>query len=185
MKACDLISHDKGLAIGHRRIVISTAGWVPGIIRFADEGHNYRLAISLNATTDRIRETLMPINRKYPMGELLNAAKYYTRKSRQRLTFEYVLIAGINDRPADGQRLRQLLAGIPCKVNLIPYNVIPGQFERPSETAIARFAESLYPLRAPVMVRWSKGDDIRAACGQLATADETTRRKARRKIIPP
>ncbi len=167
--ACELMRHERGLAIGHRRIVISTAGWVPGIMRLADEGHRFKLAISLNATTDEQRRLLMPVAERYPLQELLNAATYYYRRSGRRPTFEYVLLAGVNDSPDDARRLRELVRQVPCKVNLIPYNATQGSYRRPSTAQIETFREALAPLKAPVIVRWSKGDDIRAACGQLAT----------------
>ncbi|MDZ7262160.1 MAG: 23S rRNA (adenine(2503)-C(2))-methyltransferase RlmN [candidate division KSB1 bacterium] len=167
IKACSLMSHPDGLAIGHRKIVISTSGIVPEMVRLADEGHKYRLAISLNAATDEVRNRLMPINRKYPLSELINAAKYYWHKIRLRPTFEYILLAGYNDRTRDAYELRRLVENIPCKINLIPYNHIHGEFQRPTESQILKFAEALYPLSAPVIIRWSKGDDIDAACGQL------------------
>jgi len=167
--ACELVRHEQGLAIGHRRIVISTAGWVPGIMRLAEEGHRFKLAISLNATTDEQRRTLMPVAERYPLQELLNAVIYYYRRSGRRPTFEYVLLAGINDTAADATRLRGLLRQVPCKVNLIPYNSTDGPYQRPTPEQIEAFRQALSPLKAPVIVRWSKGDDIQAACGQLAT----------------
>lgn len=166
--ACELVRHEKGIAISPRRIVISTAGVVPQIVRLADDGHRYRLAISLNASHDEQRQALMPLARTYTMGEVLNAARYYYRKTRRRPTFEYVLISGCNDSIADAQRLRAYLQAVPCKVNLIPYNPVRGGYARPSAERIEQFREHLSPLQAPVIVRWSKGDDIGAACGQLA-----------------
>jgi len=168
IKACQLISHEKGIAIGHRRVVISTVGWVPGIMRLADEGDKFRLAISLNAPTQAQRCELMPVSKKYSLGELINAIKYYTTKSRLRPTIEYVLIAGINDSQQHARQFQRLLRDIPCKVNLIPYNPVDDKYKRPTNEHISQFAEWLYPLQAPVIIRWSKGDDIRGACGQLA-----------------
>ena len=168
IKACRLISHDQGIAVGHRRVVVSTAGWVPGIVRFADEGQKFRLAVSLNAPNEELRRELMPVAKKYPLGELINAIKYYTKKSRLRPTIEYVLMAGVNDSQQHARQLRNLLREIPCKINLIPYNPVDEKFKRPTNDHITQFAEWLYPLRAPVIIRWSKGDDIRGACGQLA-----------------
>jgi 23S rRNA (adenine2503-C2)-methyltransferase len=168
IKACELLSHDLGPNLAKRHIVVSTSGLVPKIIRYADEGHKFRLAISLNATTDEMRSQLMPLNKKWPLRELLNAARYYTKKSEQMVTFEYVLMDGINDSVADAARLKALVRGIFCKINLIPYNATEGKFRRPSEAKISRFYERMASLRAPVTIRWSKGDDIDAACGQLA-----------------
>jgi 23S rRNA (adenine2503-C2)-methyltransferase len=168
IKSCQLISHDQGIAIGHRRIVVSTVGWVPGIVRFTEEGQKFRLAISLNAPSDTLRRELMPVAQKYRLGELMNAIKYYSNKSRLRPTIEYVLLAGVNDSQHYARQLQRLLRDIPCKVNLIPYNPVDKKYDRPANEHIAQFAEWLYPLSAPVIIRWSKGDDIRGACGQLA-----------------
>ncbi|MGQ9561469.1 MAG: 23S rRNA (adenine(2503)-C(2))-methyltransferase RlmN [Candidatus Oleimicrobiaceae bacterium] len=170
ISACELMRHEQGLAIGHRRIVISTAGWVPGIMRLADEGHRFKLAVSLNATTDEMRRLLMPVAKRYPLQELLNAVIYYYRRTKRRPTFEYVLLAGVNDSLEDARRLRQLVRRVPCKVNLIPYNPTANKYRRPSAAQVEAFREALAPLKAPVIVRWSKGDDIQAACGQLAAS---------------
>lgn len=176
LKACDLMSDEHGPNMAKRRIVVSTSGMIPKIYQFADENHKYRLAVSLNATTDEVRDQIMPLNRKWPIRDLLKAVKYYTRKSDQRVTFEYVLMAGINDSVEDAQRLKQLLQGIFCKINLIPYNATEGEFRRPDKSKILQFYEHLSDLPAPVTIRWSKGDDIEAGCGQLATkvADKKT-----------
>jgi len=168
IRACYLMNHPDGLAIGHRRIVISTSGIVPAIRRYADEKQPFKLAISLNAPTDDQRNQIMPINKKYPLQELLNVARYYVKKSRLRITFEYVLISDFNDRLQDAHRLRQLLRDFPCKINLIPYNVSSEKWCRPSEDRINRFIDTLRDMNAVVSIRWSKGSDIDAACGQLA-----------------
>ncbi|NIR51815.1 23S rRNA (adenine(2503)-C(2))-methyltransferase RlmN [candidate division KSB1 bacterium] len=169
MKACSLLSHDVGPNLAKRHIVVSTSGLVPQIIRFADEGHKYRLAISLNATVDEVRSEIMPLNRKWPIAELMKAAKYYTQKADQPVTFEYVLMERVNDFPEDAERLKEVAQGMFCKINLIPYNATEGTFRRPSEARIMQFYERMTSLRAPVTIRWSKGDDIEAGCGQLAT----------------
>jgi 23S rRNA (adenine2503-C2)-methyltransferase len=168
IKASALLSDALGPNLAKRRIVISTSGLVPQIVRFTDEGHKYRLAVSLNATTDNVRSKIMPINKKWPIKELLNASKYYTNKTAQRLTFEYVLMEGINDSVEDAERLRNLVKDILCKINLIPYNATEGTFRRPPDKRILQFYEKLTSLHAPVMIRWSKGEEISAACGQLA-----------------
>ncbi len=168
IKALQIINHRDGLAIGHRKITISTAGMVPQIRRYTREKHPFRLAVSLNATTDTLRSQLMPVNRKYALKDLLQAVREYTQTSRKRVTFEYVLLEGINDSLEDAGRLISLLRGIPCKVNLIAYNATSPQFRRPSEDRIAAFAETIRPLCAPVTLRLSRGDDINGACGQLA-----------------
>ncbi|HNW58048.1 MAG TPA: 23S rRNA (adenine(2503)-C(2))-methyltransferase RlmN [bacterium] len=168
MAAAAVINAADGIAIGHRHIVISTVGITPAILRYADEGQPYRLAISLHSAIDEKRRQIVPIAARYPLPELINAVKYYARKARRRPTFEYVLLAGFNDGEEDAAALRQLATELPCKVNLIPFNpAIPG-FNRPDDARVARFAAWLAPLHAPVSVRWSKGTDIDAACGQLA-----------------
>lgn len=167
MKALSIINDSEGIAISHRKITLSTVGIVPAIERYTAEGHPYKLAISLNATDDQTRSGLMPINKKYPLEALIKAARLYTRKSRKRLTFEYVLLSGINDTQADANRLLKLLRNIPCKVNLIAYNRTQGDYKRPDEARIQSFAEAIRPLCAPVTLRLSRGDDIGGACGQL------------------
>lgn len=169
MKACDLLADKNGPGLPKRHIVVSTSGLIPKIYQFADEGQPYKLAISLNATTDHMRTQLMPLNKKWPIRDLLKAIRYYTDKLGQPVTFEYVLLDGLNDSEADAERLKKLLNGVRCKVNIIPYNQTLGIYRRPSEKRILSFYERLAGLRAPVTIRWSKGDDIAAGCGQLAT----------------
>lgn len=172
LSACDLLCDAQGTNVSARRIVISTSGIVPKIVRFASEGRKYRLAISLNATTDEVRTRLMPLNKRYPIAKLLDAAHTYVGASGNRITFEYVLMAGINDAPEDAGRLRTLLTGIDCKVNLIPYNATAGVFQRPAFQVVEDFLSRVKTGPFPVTVRWSKGDDIDAACGQLVTKVE-------------
>ena len=174
LKALVIINNAEGIGIGHRKITLSTAGIVPQLHRYTEEGHPFKLAISLNGTTDAQRSRLMPINRKYPLRDLLQTAREYTRRRRKRLTFEYVLLKGVNDTPADAQRLLQLLEGIPCKVNLIGYNQARGSYKRPDEEHILGFAESIRSLCAPVTLRLSRGDDIDGACGQLMATHKNT-----------
>ncbi|MFQ5706214.1 MAG: 23S rRNA (adenine(2503)-C(2))-methyltransferase RlmN [bacterium] len=171
IKASRILSDACGPNLARRHLVISTSGVVPKIMRFADEGHGYRLAISLNATTNEVRSRLMPLNKKWPIGELLNAARYYIQKTKQQVTFEYVLMAGINDSLEDAHRLKTLLSDIFCKVNLIPYNATVKNFRRPGQNNIEQFFAAMSSLKAPVTIRWSKGEDIAAACGQLATSE--------------
>jgi len=189
IKACYLLCDDEGPNLAQRRIVISTSGLVPKIERFTKEGHKFRLAISLNATTDEVRNQIMPINRKYPIAALLQAAREYTRAAKQRMTFEYILLDGVNDSLADAGRLKNLTRHIPCKINLIPYNPIvephevapspqppqldsPLVFRRPSFERIEAFLARMREGPNTVTLRWSKGDDIDAACGQLWTKVE-------------
>lgn len=169
IKALTIINDPEGIAIGNRKITISTCGLIPQIKRYAEEGHLFKLAISLNATTDPQRSKLMPVNKKYPLSDLLEAVREYTKTRKKRVTFEYVLLKGVNDTPEDAHRLLRLLRRIPCKVNLIAYNHTDGTYETPDEERIQAFAKIIRPLCAPVTLRLSKGDDIHAACGQLAT----------------
>ncbi|MCI0698500.1 23S rRNA (adenine(2503)-C(2))-methyltransferase RlmN [candidate division KSB1 bacterium] len=184
IKACYLLADDEGPNLAQRRIVISTSGLVPKIERFTKEGHKFRLAISLNATTDEVRNRIMPINRKYSIAILMQAARQYTRQAKQRVTFEYILLDGVNDALADAERLKNLTRGIPCKINLIPYNPIVNLqesahdsqpsilFNRPSFERIEAFLACVRQGPNAVTLRWSKGDDIDAACGQLWTRVE-------------
>ncbi len=167
IKACAVISHSDGIAIGKRKITISTAGLVPQIKQFTDEKQGYKLAISLNAADDELRSRLMPINKKYPINELLNAAKYYARHSRFLFTFEYLMLAGVNDSVEDARKLVQLLSGVRCKINIIPFNTTAEKFRAPTEEEINAFIRELLVLKNIVSVRRSKGADIDAACGQL------------------
>ena len=162
-----LTDNDYGLRFATRRITVSTAGMVP---RFSDLGRDTKvnLAISLNATEDSTRSRLMPINRRYPLAELLEACRQYPLPAGRRITFEYILIAGVNDTEDDARRLARLLHPIRCKINLIPFNRHGGcDFERPPESAIQAFFKILFDKNYTVIVRRSKGQDISAACGQL------------------
>ncbi len=167
IKACDIISHDKGIAIGKRKITISTSGIVPAIKRFTDENQRYKLAISLNVADNEIRSQFMPINKKYPLSELINVARYYAAKSRHRITFEYVMIAGVNDQVEDALKLTKLINDLKCKINIIPFNSIDDQKSLPSEERIEKFIRPFLNLNVVISVRRSKGVDIGAACGQL------------------
>ena len=158
---------DVGLKLSSRRITISTAGLVS---RMADLGKDTRinLAVSLNATDNETRSRLMPINRKYPIEKLMQACTNYPLKNRNKITFEYILMKGINDTPEDAQRLARLLRPIKAKINLIPYNTYEDSpFECPEEPVISRFQDILIAGHYTVMIRRSKGQDISAACGQL------------------
>jgi 23S rRNA (adenine2503-C2)-methyltransferase len=168
IKAAELMKHEDGIAIGSRRIVISTAGIVPAIYQYADEGHKFKLAVSLHSAINEERKKLVPISAKYTVEKLMEAVRYYIKKSGRRPTFEYVLLSGINDTRRDAEALKKMVRNMPCKINLIPYNPVVETFQRPDAERVDRFAQWLLPLRAPVSVRWSKGVDIDAACGQLA-----------------
>jgi 23S rRNA (adenine2503-C2)-methyltransferase len=157
-----------GFALPPRRVTLSTVGLLPALEKLAREPIMPNLAISLHAPTDQQRGGLVPINKKYGVADIIAACKRFPQKRRSRITFEYVLLAGVNDRPEDARRLAKLLAGVKSKVNLIPLNAAAGiPFERPSDEAIDRFAKILADHRVTVSVRKSRGRDIRAACGQL------------------
>ena len=168
MKALRILGDEHGFAVSPRRVTLSTVGVLPALERLASEPKMPNLAISLHAPTDALRGELVPINRKYGVGEIIAASRRFPLKKRARITFEYVLLAGVNDSPDDAKQLASLLAGVKSKVNLIPLNAAAGiSFERPSDEAIDRFAQILADRHLTVSVRKSRGRDIRAACGQL------------------
>jgi 23S rRNA (adenine2503-C2)-methyltransferase len=168
MKALRILADKEGLAVPPRRMTLSTVGLLPALERLAREPIMPNLAISLHAPTDVQRGALVPINRKYGIDEIIDACSRFPLKRRNRITFEYVLLAGVNDAPEDARKLAKLLAGLKAKVNLIPLNAAAGiPFERPSDEAVDRFARILSERRLTVSVRKSRGRDIRAACGQL------------------
>ncbi|MDX1485494.1 MAG: 23S rRNA (adenine(2503)-C(2))-methyltransferase RlmN [Alphaproteobacteria bacterium] len=179
-KALKIIMDPEGLSISKRRITLSTAGVVPLMARCGEElGVN--LAVSLHAVTDELRDILVPINRKYPLAELLAACRAYPGvHNARRITFEYVMLKGINDSPADARALVRLLKGIPAKTNLIPFNPWPGApYECSSDAAIARFATIVNDGGLSAPVRTPRGRDILAACGQLKTASMRKPRRER------
>ncbi|MEE9289572.1 MAG: 23S rRNA (adenine(2503)-C(2))-methyltransferase RlmN [Alphaproteobacteria bacterium] len=182
-KALKIVMDPEGLSISKRRITLSTAGVVPLMARCGEElGVN--LAVSLHAVTDELRDVLVPINRKYPLDELLKACRAYPGvHNSRRITFEYVMLKGINDSPADARALVRLLKGIPAKTNLIPFNSWPGApYECSTRPAIARFAEIVNDGGLSAPVRSPRGRDILAACGQLKTA--SVRVRGRRRAAP-
>src|SRR5690606_19172666 len=159
------------LGIGARHITVSTVGLVPQIRRFADEGLPVRRAISLHAATDEERAALLPVNKRYPLAELIDACKYYIEKTGRRVTFEWALIAGQNDTTEQAQALGRLLQGLLCHVNLIPLNPTGGYAGRPSDPQAAkRFIEVLSSYGVPATIRVRRGIDIDAGCGQLKAA---------------
>lgn len=168
------ITGQPGMKLAAKRVTVSTVGLVPEIYRLAESGLGVRLAISLNATTDTARNLSMPVNRRFPLAKLMAAARDYARATEDRVTFEYVVIEGQNDSREDALRLAALVRGIPCKINLIPYNPNP-QFawRRPETARLTDFRDVLYPRCPAVTIRYSKGVDIGAACGQLAAARKT------------
>jgi len=180
-KALKIVMDHEGLSISRRKITLSTAGVVPMIGRCGAElGVN--LAISLHAVRDELRDHLVPLNKKYPIAELLEACRSYPGSSNaRRITFEYVMLKGVNDTPVDARELVRLLAGIPAKVNLIPFNPWPGApFERSSEASIEAFAEIVNAAGYSSPVRTPRGEDIMAACGQLKSASVKLRRSGAR-----
>jgi 23S rRNA (adenine2503-C2)-methyltransferase len=175
--ALKIIMDGEGIALSRRRITLSTSGVVPMIRRVGEElGVN--LAISLHAVNDELRDVLVPLNKKYPIAELLQACRDYPAASNaRRITFEYVMLKGINDGAADARALAALLRGIPAKVNLIPFNPWPGTaYENASPAVAARFAGILNDAGYTAPIRVPRGRDIMAACGQLRSASERERR---------
>ena len=179
-KALRIIMDNEGIALSRRRITLSTAGVVPMMERCgADLGVG--LAVSLHAVNDELRDVLVPLNRKYPIAELLDACrKYPGANNARRITFEYVMLKDVNDSPADAKELVRLIAGIPAKINLIPFNAWPGApFECLSDTAIKRFAEIVNRAGYSSPVRTPRGRDILAACGQLKSDSTKPSRRER------
>ena len=166
--ALDLLLCEDGPNFSHRHVTVSTSGLVPQIRRLGEETQ-VKLAVSLNATTDSQRDRIMPINRRYPLAQLIQACRAFPMKQGRRITFEYVLLRAVNDADADAERLARLLAGIPAKVNLIAYNDNPGLgFAAPEPARVEEFRERLVSRNVTAVVRRSRGQDIAAACGQLA-----------------
>jgi 23S rRNA (adenine2503-C2)-methyltransferase len=168
MKALRILADEHGLAVSPRRITLSTVGLLPALEKLARETVMPNLAISLHAPTDAQRGELVPINKKYGVADIVAACRRFPLKKRQRITFEYVMLAGVNDSPEDARQLAALLAGVQSKINLIPLNAAAGiPFDRPSDESVNRFAQILADRHVTVSVRKSRGRDIRAACGQL------------------
>ena len=171
MKAVRILSDSNGLSLARRRMTVSTAGVVPQIRNFARETERPKLAISLNASSDEQRTELMPLNRKYPLSELLQACREFPLGPREFLTFEYVLLDGINDSDEDARRVAALVKGITCKLNLIPFNGGAELPYRPSPLGrVLAFQEVLRKRHIPAYIRISRGQDVMAACGQLRLA---------------
>ena len=177
MAAMRILLDPQGLAISPKHVTLSTAGIVPGIARLGEEKVRPKLAISLNASNDEQRDALMPINKKYPMATLLEACKNYPLRSWEHLTFEYVLLGGVNDAAEDARRVVRLLAPLErVKVNLIPWN--PGElpYREPPAGRLEEFRRILNDKGVPAFVRYSRGRDVLAACGQLALLDVSPHR---------
>ena len=178
--AMQIVMDGEGIALGRRRITLSTSGVVPEIARCATE-IGCQLAISFHATTDEVRDRLVPINKRWNIKELLDTLREYPRLSNsQRITFEYVMLKGVNDSDADARRLVKLIAGIPAKINLIPFNEWPGSpYQRSDWERIEAFADIIYKAGYASPIRTPRGEDIMAACGQLKSATERARKSAR------
>lgn len=167
VRAITLLTHPDGMDFSHRRITVSTSGLVPKIKELGEKTDVY-LAISLNATTNDIRNVIMPVNNKWRIEELLQAAREFPLKIRERITFEYVLLKDINDSKEDAHRLSHLLKDMKCKINLIPFNEHPlSSYKRPDQTTVLMFHDILYRAHLSVFTRKTRGDDIDAACGML------------------
>src|SRR5882724_5673772 len=172
MEAVRILLDPAGLGISPKHVTLSTSGIVPGIERLALEKVRPKLAISLNASSDEQRDILMPINKKYPLKALLDACKKFPRGSREYITFEYVLLGGVNDSPEDARRVAKMMADLGrVKVNLIPWNPGALPYKEPGEESIERFHKILLEKGIPAFTRYSRGRDVMAACGQLALTE--------------
>ncbi len=171
VKAIKILGCEKGLRIPARKITVSTSGLISMIKRFSEEGDIANLAVSLNATTNEVRSKIMPVNRAFPIEKLLNTLKEYPLKRGRRITIEYVMLRGVNDSHDDLRNLPRLLNGIPCKVNLIPYNGNADLgYVSSSKEKMFEWQDYLLRRGLRVTIRWSKGQDINAACGQLVAS---------------
>jgi 23S rRNA (adenine2503-C2)-methyltransferase len=178
--ATHILCDDRGLGLSHRRVTVSTSGIIPAIQQFF-AASPARLAVSINATTEEIRDWLMPVNRKYPLAQLLAALRDLPLRRRERITLEYVLLADVNDTPEDAQRLAALVQGLPCKLNLIPWNPHPGsEFRRPTPDRVAAFKAALQAHHLNTSIRTTRGDERMAACGQLGRPSERPPARTRR-----
>ncbi len=169
LAACDILNDPEGFNFGARRITISTVGLAPAIRRFADEHRQVNLAISLHAATDELRAQLLPVNKRYPLAEVFDAARYYTATTHRRITFEWALIAGVNDTPEQAETLAKRAAGLLCHVNVIPLNPTAGYAGQAStRERVAKFSSVLEAHGVACTVRVRRGIDVAAGCGQLA-----------------
>ena len=173
IKSAKILNNQKGFNISVNKITISTVGIVSKIKKFIQDEERFGLAISLNASNDNVRDVIMPINKKWSIQDLIEVNKSYVKKNkRKRITFEYVLMDGINSSSEDAIELSKILQSAKCKVNIIPYNETDGKYKRPSDGIINKFIETLSSNNKnnnfQIMVRWSNGLDIDAGCGQLA-----------------
>lgn len=169
VRSIKMLSHPDLMNISQRRITVSTVGIVEGIKRLSEEGLKSSLVLSLHAPNQHIRQKIIPYARKYPLDTILEAMDEYTKKTKRDITYEYTMIAGINDHPDHAHELSLLLKGRQCTVNLIPYNPVEGiRLKKPSKKSVKAFRSVLFGCHIPNTCRYTKGDDIAAACGQLA-----------------
>jgi 23S rRNA (adenine2503-C2)-methyltransferase len=172
-RSLELLTHELGANFSNRRITVSTVGLVPGIRKLGSLEVRPNLAVSLNASCDEVRDEIMPINKRFPIAELLAAVRAFPLEKRRRVTFEYVLLAGINDSIDDAVRLGKLLRPLRCKLNIIPWNPHPeAPYARPTPEAIEAFQNEAKRQGLPTYLRTPRGDDIDAACGQLAARNQ-------------
>lgn len=168
IQACQILADDHGVAIASKKITISTSGIIPTIYRFTDEKQPYSLAISLHSPTQELREQMMPIAERFPLDQLIESAKYYTKAyKRKRISFEYILLDGVNDSPAHAKQLIKLLSPIRCKLNVIPCNPNDLGYHAPAQNKIDEFMAILAQGPFTLTLRQNRGQDITAACGQL------------------
>ena len=175
IKSCEILTNHNAFNLSSKRITISTSGILPKIDLYIKENHKYKIAISLNASNNEFRDKIMPINKKWNIEKIISSVKKYKFFESRPIMFEYVLLKGLNDSKDDAIRLADILKGIKCKVNIIPFNEIEGYYKRPEKEQINNFSQILNKLNPDlrVLIRWSKGEDINAACGQLATNNES------------
>jgi 23S rRNA (adenine2503-C2)-methyltransferase len=183
LAAVRLLVDPDGFGLSRRRITVSTAGLAPAIEKLAAETVRPRLAVSLNATTDEVRDRIMPVNRRYPIERLLAACRLFARETNEKPTLEYVLLRGVNDSDADVNRLARIVSSCRAKLNLIPFNPVPGRlpYEAVSEERVVEIRNRLLEKKLPVSIRWSRGAEARAACGQLALESDAARKRPRRR----
>jgi len=178
LAAADCLADPAGLSFNRKKITISTSGIIKGIQRLADEDRPYSLAISLNSVRQDMRQSIMPISKKYPLKELLDAAQYYYNKVKRRITLEYILIAGLTDSEADARELLKITRQFGCKINLIPCNSDDPNYQPPAPEVVENFHRIINESPRTVTVRNRKGWDIQAACGQLYAENKTRRKPA-------
>lgn len=173
-KACDIFLSQHGTSIGAQKITISTSGYLPGLKRWKDEIPGVNLALSLHSPFAKLRDELIPINKAYPLEEVLAEIDKIPLAKKQFITYEYLLIAGFNDGEEDARKTGELLKGKPAYINLIPFNPIPEvEYKRPNLASVEKFKKVLDGYKIPTLIRETKGDDVMAACGQLNSAKET------------